>query len=120
MLLVCRTCPRDRRDTGSFGDAVRAVTRAPAADDEAPTKALYVNCLGACDLPGNVALDGIGKSRVRFSGLATEQVADLRTACAAYDASPTGDPGEWDVPADLRPAISGVAPKRGPRSSARP
>jgi predicted metal-binding protein len=91
------------------------VVRAPVAEGEEPVKSLFVNCLGACELGGSVALDGRGKTRVRFSGLEVHQVVELRSACAAYEASATGHPDEWDVPADLRSAISAVAPKRGPR-----
>jgi predicted metal-binding protein len=76
---------------------------------------LYVNCLGACDQPGNAALDCVGKARVRFSGLDADRFAEIRDAAPAYEASPTGHPQEWDVPAPLRPTISAVAIKRGPR-----
>jgi predicted metal-binding protein len=112
-LLVCRTCPRDARDTGSFGvDLDRAV------DDLARRRGVrvrHVPCLGGCPHPGNAGLDAMGKPRVRFSGLDPADPDDARAlveAAARYDASPSGLPGDWQVPEPLRGRLTAVTPKR--------
>jgi predicted metal-binding protein len=112
-LLVCRTCPRDARDTGSFGaDLDRAV------DDLARRRGVrvrHVPCLGGCPRPGNAGLDAMGKPRVRFSDIdpaEPDDAAALVEAAARYDASPSGLPDDWQVPDPLRARLTAVTPKR--------
>ncbi len=109
-LLVCRTCPRYDRDTGAFAEAIdRAI--APRARTRG-VRVRHVPCLGGCPDSGNVGLDAMGKPRVRFSGLTSADAPDLVEAAAAYDACPTGDPGDWAVPASLAGRVTAVSPKR--------
>ncbi len=109
-LLVCRTCPRDDRDTGAFGEALdRALS--PVAHDRG-VRIRHVPCLGGCPHSGNAGLDAMGKPRVRFSGLTPDDADALVDAAAAYDASPTGTPGHWAVPASLAGRLTAVTPKR--------
>lgn len=107
-LLVCRTCPRDRPDTGSFGTALD-----PLLSGSGPVRVRHVPCLGGCPNAGNVAVDGPGKPRVRFSAVSGDDAPALLAAAAAYDASETGLPDEgWEVPASLRARLTAVTPKR--------
>lgn len=109
-LLVCRTCPRDDRATGEFGTAFdRAVADTARARG---VRVRHVPCLGGCPHPGNVGLDAMGKPRVRFSHLGPDDAEALVEAGAAYDASPTGTPGDWTVPAALAGRLTAVTPKR--------
>jgi predicted metal-binding protein len=109
-LLVCRTCPRDDRNTGAFGSSFdRAVTDVARARG---LRVRHVPCLGGCPHSGNVGLDAMGKARVRFSGISPDDAGDLVEAAAAYDASPTGMPGDWTVPPSLAPRLTAVTPKR--------
>ncbi|NMO90401.1 DUF1636 family protein [Actinomycetospora sp. TBRC 11914] len=106
-LLVCRTCPRDHPDSGSFGVAL---DRALCADG---VRVRHVPCLGGCPNAGNAAVDGPGKPRVRFSSLTDDDAGPLLAAAAAYDASPTGMPDDgWEVPPALRDRLTAVTPKR--------
>jgi predicted metal-binding protein len=112
-LLVCRTCPRATRDTGSFGaEFDRAV------DDLARgcgVRVRHVPCLGGCPRPGNAGLDAMGKPRVRFSDIDPAEPGDARAlveAAARYDASPSGLPDDWQVPEPLRERLTAVTPKR--------
>lgn len=105
-LLICRTCPRDERDSGSFGVAVdRAVAGAEV-------RVRHVPCLGGCPHAGNIALDGPGKPRVRFSRIEVDDADDVLDAARRYDASPSGAPGEWEVPAGLVGRLTAVSPQR--------
>lgn len=110
-LLICRTCPRyDSRTTGDFGRAMAAaVAEQPAG---ATVRVRNVQCLGGCPHDGVVAVDGPGKARVRFTGLDARHAGAVVAAAAAHDASPSGDPGDWTVPAELVDRISSVTRKR--------
>jgi predicted metal-binding protein len=112
-LLVCRTCPRDARDSGSFGaDLDRAVD---ALARRRGVRVRHVPCLGGCPRPGNAGLDAMGKPRVRFSAIdpaEADDAAALVEAAARYDASPSGMPGDWLVPEPLRGRLTSVTPKR--------
>ncbi len=111
-LLVCRTCPRDDRTSGDFGTAFdRAVA---AAARERGVRVRHVPCLGGCPYSGNVGLDAMGKARVRFSSISPDDAGDLVDAASAYDASPSGTPGDWTVPPSLAPRLTAVTPKRVP------
>ncbi|GAA4853326.1 hypothetical protein GCM10023201_53520 [Actinomycetospora corticicola] len=109
-LLVCRTCPRDRTDTGSFGAALDPLLTGAAGRG---VRVRHVPCLGGCPNDGNVAVDGPGKPRVRFSRIAAEDAAALVEAAVAFDASESGLPDVgWEVPDALRGRLTAVTPKR--------
>lgn len=112
-ILVCRTCPRDTPQAGSFGDLFKAPKDAGVPNDAKPAK-LFVNCLGACDQAGAVALDCGARARVRFSGVLPEHVADIEAAAELYEASESGDPADWEIPTAIRGLVSAVSPKRRP------
>jgi predicted metal-binding protein len=116
-LLICRTCPRyDTADNGEFRRAVDAeIARNPAAD---PRTVRHVQCLGGCPEDGVAAVDGPGKTRVRFNGLHAGHADALIKAAQAHAASPTGAPDEWDIPTELADKVSSVTYKRGPISPA--
>jgi predicted metal-binding protein len=108
-LLICRTCPRyDRRTTGQFArdlaDAIRADGRG------IPTR--NVQCLGGCPDDSVVAVDGPGMARVRFTGLTSDDAPAIIDATLAHQASSTGNPGDWPIPAELADRISSVTIKR--------
>ena len=109
-LLVCRTCPRDHPDSGAFGRALDNAVDGPAR--ARGVRVRHVPCLGGCPHPGNVALDAMGKDRVRFSAIDDGDATALVDAATAHDASPTGTPGDWTVPAGLVGRLSAVTPKR--------
>lgn len=108
-LLICRTCPRyDARTSGRFGRALAAAVAGSGVSVR------NVQCLGGCPDDGVVAVDGPGKARVRFNGLDAGDAEAVIEAAAAHDASPTGVPGEWEIPAELIDKISAVTIKRQP------
>ena len=83
-----------------------------AAGPHPTVRTSRVACVGGCPTPGNVALDSVGKPRVRFSGLTENDADALLQAAAAYEASTSGTPGDWAVPETLAGKISAVSPKR--------
>jgi predicted metal-binding protein len=116
-LLVCRTCPRyDAHRSGEFGRAMTEALAAIAAG--AGIAVRNVQCLGGCPDDGVIALDGLGKARVRFTGLDTSHAGSVVTAAAAHHASPSGAPDEWEVPAELADRLSSVTLKRPHRDDA--
>ena len=74
----------------------------------------HVQCLGGCPEDGVAAVDGPGKTRVRFNGLHAGHADALIRAARAHAASPTGAPDEWDIPAELADHVSSITFKRGP------
>lgn len=110
-LLICRTCPRyDPRATGDFG---RALNAAIADHPQGGTLLIRnVACLGGCPDHGAVAVDGPGKTRVRFTGLGPRHAEAVIQAAVAYEASPSGAPADWPIPAELARHISSVTSKR--------
>lgn len=108
-LLICRTCPRyDRRATGQFARDLTAAIRADSRD--IPTR--NVQCLGGCPDDSVVAVDGPGKTRVRFTGITSDDAPAIINATLAHQASSTGNPGDWLIPAELADRISSVTVKR--------
>jgi hypothetical protein len=71
-----------------------------------------VQYLGGCPEDGVAAVDAPGKARVRFTGLHAGHAGPLAEAARAHAGSRSGDPGDWDVPAELHERISSVTPKR--------
>ena len=93
-------------DSGSFGAALDGALAG------ADVRVRHVPCLGGCPNAGNVAVDGPGKPRVRFSRIGVDDAEDLLDAARRYDASPSGSPGDWEVPAGLAARVTAVSPKR--------
>ena len=87
--------PRRARTSGAFGRPARRRARRRTGRAACAVSG-HVPCLGGCPHAGNVALDGIGKARVRFSDLTTDDAGDLVDAAVAYDACSTGTPGDWE------------------------
>jgi predicted metal-binding protein len=115
-LLICRTCPRYQDDVGSFGP--RLDQALVAACGGTGLRIRHVQCVGGCPDPGNVALDSLGKARVRISRIDALDAGALLEAVTAYESSATGIPAEWQVPDSLVSRISAVSPKAvsNPRS----
>ena len=110
-LLICRTCPRyDRRTTGQFSRDLTAAIRADGRD--IPTR--NVQCLGGCPDNSVVAVDGPGMTRVRFTGITSDDATAIINAALAHQASATGNPGDWFIPSELTSRISSVTVKRRP------
>jgi predicted metal-binding protein len=110
-LLICRTCPRyDRRATGRFARDLTAAIHADGRD--IPTR--NVQCLGGCPDHNVVAVDGPGLTRVRFTGITSDDAPAIINATLAHHASSTGNPGDWLIPAELAGRISSVTAKRQP------
>ncbi|MFY9929170.1 MAG: hypothetical protein WAK82_14280 [Streptosporangiaceae bacterium] len=108
-LLICRTCPRyDRRATGQFARDLTAAIRADGRD--IPTR--NVQCLGGCPDDSVVAVDGPGMTRVRFTGITSDDAPAIINATLAHQASSTGNPVDWLIPAELADRISSVTVKR--------
>jgi predicted metal-binding protein len=108
-LLICRTCPRyDRRATGQFARDLTAAIRADGRD--IPTR--NVQCLGGCPDHSVIAVDGPGMTRVRFTAVTADDAPAIINATLAHQASSTGNPGDWLIPAELADRISSVTVKR--------
>jgi predicted metal-binding protein len=113
-LLICRTCPRyDRRATGQFARDLTAAIRIDGRD----VATRNVQCLGGCPDDSVVAVDGPGMTRVRFTGVTSDDALAIINAALAHQASSTGDPGDWLIPAELTSRISSVTTKRQPADS---
>jgi predicted metal-binding protein len=120
-LLICRTCPRyNPRSSGEFGRRLTAaLTRIAQDEPDATVPIRNVQCLGGCPDGGVVAVDGLRKARVRFTGLDDSDARAVLAAAVAHEACLTGAPGDWDVPAELADRISSVTRKRTPGSPGR-
>ena len=113
-LLICRTCPRyDRRATGQFSRDLAAAIHADGRD----IPARNVQCLGGCPDNSVIAVDGPGMTRVRFTGITSDDAPAIINATLAHQASSTGNPGDWLIPAELTSRISSVTAKRQPGTS---
>jgi predicted metal-binding protein len=116
-LLICRTCPRyDRRATGQFSRDLTAAIHADGRD--IPTR--NVQCLGGCPDHNVIAVDGPGMTRVRFTGVTSDDAPAIINAALAHHASSTGNPGDWLIPAELASRISSVTAKRQPTKTDQP
>jgi predicted metal-binding protein len=108
-VLICRTCPRNRNESGAFGiilaEGIRAALR------ERGVRVLMVTCLGSCKQPGAVALDSPGKERLRFSGLSAVDIEPLIGAVDVYQAASSGRMDIDKFPTSLRSRLSAVSPK---------
>lgn len=106
---ICRSCPRYRQDSGSFGRAV--ADRLTGELHERGVALLMVTCLGSCKTPGAIALDAPRKDRIRVSDLGTADTEPLLNLLDAYLASPTGRLDPRQLPPSLRPRVSAISPK---------
>ena len=79
-----------------------------------------VQCLGGCPDDGVAAVDGPGLSRVRFTGLTSDDAPAIIKAALAHQASATGDPSDWAVPGELAGRISSITTKRNPAGQSGP
>ena len=108
-LLVCSTCPRyDLHRSGRFGQAIKHAV----ADDPRDVPTRSVACLGGCPDHGVIALDGPGMSRVRFTNLEPADAPAVITAALAHADSHTGNPDDWEVPAQIADRLSSITVKR--------
>jgi predicted metal-binding protein len=108
-LLICRTCPRyDRRATGQFARDLTDAIRADGRD--IPTR--NVQCLGGCPDDSVIAVDGPSMTRVRFTGITSDDAPAIINATLAHQVSSTGNPGDWLIPSELTNRISSVTVKR--------
>jgi len=109
---ICRTCPRDRRDSGVWGLALAQRLRQPLA--ARGIDLLMVNCLGACTHPCTLALDAPAKDRLRFSGLSADDETSLQQVVDAYSLSTLGRLDLQTLAPSLQMRLSAVSPKLGP------
>src|SRR4051794_970766 len=109
-LLICRTCPRyDPRATGEFGRCLTtALVQITEDEPDSSVAVRNVQCLGGCPDDGVVAVDGPGKTRVRFTGLDETDAKAVHAAAVAHDACVTGAPEDWEIPAELADRVSSV------------
>ncbi|GAB2929016.1 hypothetical protein GCM10027047_27170 [Rhodococcus aerolatus] len=109
--MVCRTCPRDRPDSGAFAATLLpALAGASTGDRALPLR--QVACVAGCPTPGSVTLDAVGKTRIRFSGLTAEDAPALVAATLAHADAVHGDPDELALPENLAARITAVTRKR--------
>jgi len=106
---ICRTCPRDRRESGSFGIILAEGIRAALL--ERRVRMLMVTCLGSCKHPGAAALDSPWKERLRFSRLSAVDIEPLIGAVDVYQATSSGRIDIDKLPTSLRSRLSAVSPK---------
>lgn len=112
-LLICRTCPRDQRDSG--GPGLRLAKRLAAVAAERQFQLLRVNCLGACRQPCAMALAAPAKLRLRFSGLEETDGDAIEQLLTTYQHSSDGRLEAEQIPPSLRSALSAVSPRRQPQ-----
>jgi len=61
-----------------------------------------------------VAVDGPGMTRVRFTGITSDDATAIINAALAHQASSTGTPSDRLIPTELSSRISSVTVKRQP------
>jgi len=117
-ILVCRTCPRYEplpvagaptrgRDLG------HRLARALVSRDDGDRYVLrIVSCLAGCKNPCNMAIDGAGRYRLRFSHLEPDAVPDILALAEIFAASTTGDLAAGDLPDRLKDRLTAKTPPR--------
>jgi predicted metal-binding protein len=108
-IAICRTCPRDTPQSGTFGLELRAAIRSKLADNG--ISIMMVQCLGSCRRPCAVAFDAPYKARVRFSDLAVQDSGLLIQAALQYAQFNAVSPSHEAFPKVLQSRISAIAPK---------
>ncbi len=116
-LLICRTCPRYLpTPAGQPTDGVRlaAAMRRMLKEQAAPAglEVRAVNCLAGCRNPCNVALDGPGRYRLRFSRLAETDLPALLAVARRYAASPDGNLPDEAIEDGLADRLTARSPAR--------
>ena len=90
-LLICRSCFSSREDEQDSKFQHHIETALEAAGLSRPFDVEMTDCMGACETPVTVALQGKGMASYVFSGLrGTEDVPDLVETCRLYAESPQG------------------------------
>ncbi|WP_370551994.1 DUF1636 family protein [Haliea sp. E1-2-M8] len=108
-IAICRTCPRDTPQSGTFGLELRAELRTRLADDG--PSIMMVQCLGSCRKPCGVAFDAPNKARIRLSDIAVQDAGLLTQAARNYVHFGTALSSLNVFPMALRSRISAIAPK---------
>ena len=117
-ILVCRTCPRyeqlPRAGAPTRGRELgHRLARALDAHDPDNRDVLrVVSCLAGCKNPCNVAIDGAGRFRLRFSNLEPDAAADVLTLAGKFEKSATGNLANDDLPDRLKDRLTAKSPPR--------
>ena len=117
-ILVCRTCPRYEPPPppGEAGRGSRLaveiyhLVQALSEKDRPTVRA--VNCLAGCKNPCNVAFDGPGKFRLRFSRLEVADAGLMIQAAMVYAGHADGNLADDQVPDLLRRRLTARSPVR--------
>ena len=90
-LLICRSCFSSREDEQESAFQQQLEAALTAARLSRPFHVAMTDCMGACETPLAVALQGKGMASYVFSGLSgPEDVPDLVETCRLYAESPQG------------------------------
>lgn len=108
-IAICRTCPRDTPQSGTFGLQLRAAVSSKLAGSG--INIMMVQCLGSCLTPCAVAFDAPDKARIRFSDLAVQDADVLSQAAFQYAQFNAAVPSRNAFPMALQSRISAIAPK---------
>jgi predicted metal-binding protein len=106
---ICRTCPRDRPQSGEQGLALYNEIKERLTSQGMTV--MLVHCLGSCRTPCAVALDAPAKPRVRLSGLKDVNARDLIDAALGYRQATSDDVSVTMLPAMLRRHVTAISPK---------
>jgi predicted metal-binding protein len=107
---ICRTCPRDRPQSGEPGLALFNDVKERLTNEGMTV--MMVHCLGSCKKPCAAALDAPAKPRVRLSGLKDVNATDLIDAALEYQKAISDNVSVTTFPAALRGHITAISPKR--------
>ena len=117
-ILVCRTCPRYEPPPppGEAGRGsrlsvdIKQLVAALSEQDRLTVR--VVNCLAGCKNPCNVALDGPGKYRLRFSRLEVADAGLMIEVAMAYANQADGNLADDQLPESLRRRLTARSPVR--------
>ncbi len=107
-LKICVTCdryaPRQGQIGGALADAIEQL-------GTALTMTLRrVPCLSGCHHPGNVALGGVSRWKIRLHGVNTGDAAGIAALANRYARSPTGELALESWPPEIRYKLAVVVP----------
>lgn len=107
---VCVTCDRYASNQGHVGeklaDAIEGVGAAVS------TRLRRVPCLSGCKHPGNVALGGPARWKIRLHGVRRENAADVVVLAEHYARAPGGELPVERWPVALRDKLAVLVPPR--------